>query len=141
MKSLTIVVPGRPPGANDLIRMGHWRIAKVRTSWKVATVEAISLPESWEVLKHCHVSITWRCKVRRRRDFDNLVSGLKPLLDGLVAGGVIEDDDTSCVMLLGPLRVEVGAERDETIMEVTECDPDGIIWSLQTPVMEEVPYG
>jgi hypothetical protein len=149
VRSLTIRVPGitlprgkyeaRPPGANELIRMGHWRIGDARGRWKVATeiaaAEAVRewgaverrfiRDESWEPLEHCIIGVTWRCKTKRRRDFDNLVSGLKPLLDGLVSSGVIRDDSTDCLMMLGPLRVEVGWDTDVTILEVLEAGPDG----------------
>lgn len=156
-RTVTVRVEGRPPGANDLIRMGHWKVGKVRRDWKDRTHQAAvramtsgpfahawmvtavgrsgRSPEStsyqepfdWWPLQHAHVAITWRCKTRRRRDFDNLVSGLKPLLDGLVSSGVLEDDSTDVLMRLGPFLVEVGAEVDETILEVSECDSDGMI--------------
>lgn len=151
MRSVTVTVPGRPPGANDLIRMGHWRVGKVRADWKqiahhaavrvmtegpyarpwmlTAVGQSGRVAEStsyipdradWWPLARAQVSITWRCKLRRKRDFDNLVSGLKPLLDALVSSGVIEDDSTDCLMILGPFRVEVGTGIDETILEITE---------------------
>ena len=132
MRSVRVVVPGRPPGANDLIRLGHWRIRGVRAKWKGITEEAIAAslaerPNTRIPFAHAHVRITWRCKVRRKRDYDNLVSGLKPLLDGLVSGGILEDDSTDCLMRLGPFLVEVGTGVDETILEIEECEPDGFI--------------
>lgn len=149
-------VPGRPPGANDLIRMGHWRIGKTRAGWKGITHDAAvremargpyarewmmtavgrsgRVPESpsyipdrgsWWPLERASVGITWRCKTRRRRDLDNLVSGLKPLLDGLVSAGVILDDSSDVLVALGPLVVQVGCPEDETVLVVTEERADG----------------
>ena len=72
MRSVRVVVPGRPPGANDLIRLGHWRIRGVRAKWKGITEEAIEAsladrPNTRIPFAHAHVRITWRCKVRRKR--------------------------------------------------------------------------
>lgn len=152
-RSVTVVVPGRPPGANALHRMGHWRVRKVREEWKDAGhAEAVRTmargpfarawmltavgqsgrsPEStgyipdrgeWWPLERVTIGVVWRCKVRRRRDFDNLVSGLKPLLDGLVSSGIIADDSTDHLVALGPLTVEIGAGVDETVLTVTEVE-------------------
>lgn len=127
MRSLEIRVPGRPPGANDLVRMGHWKVSSVRERWRKTTVDAaveamaaspVSLP--WEPLARATLGVTWRCKTKRRRDYDNLVSGIKPLLDGLVLAGVLEDDSTEVLVGIGPLRVEVGSPVDETVMTVQE---------------------
>jgi len=151
MRSLEIRVPGRPPGANDLVRMGHWRVSKTREKWRqIAHGEAVRAmtrgpfarewmltavgrsgrdPESssfvqdeatWWPLRRASVAVSWRCKTRRRRDFDNLVSGLKPLLDALVSSGILEDDSTDVLVRIGPLTVEVGCPEDETVMTVTE---------------------
>ena len=127
MRSLEVRVPGRPPGANDLIRMGHWKVGTVRARWKATTLEvstqaiaASPWAEGWEPIQRATVQVLWRCKTRRRRDFDNLISGLKPLLDGLVAAGVLEDDSTEIVTAIGPLLVETGSPVDETVIVVTE---------------------
>lgn len=78
----------RPPlTANQ--RM-HWRkkaaITKdVRTAARLA---AHRIPD----LGRCEVTLTWFVKDRRRRDADNLISTLKPLCDGLVDAGVVQDD-------------------------------------------------
>lgn len=139
MRSLTVRVPARerrgkapearPPGGNALHRMNHWQVRKSREEWglsaQIAAADALR-GQSWEPLEYCQIAVTWRCRVRRTRDWDNLISGLKPLIDGLVRAGVIRGDDTSCLLHLGPFRVEVGSERDETILEVRECDAGGI---------------
>lgn len=77
--------------------------------------------EPWRPLRKATVEILWRCRYRRRRDFDNLVSGIKPLLDGLVAAGVIEDDSSDVLVSLGPLSIEVGTLQDEVVMTVREA--------------------
>ena len=137
MSAVRVVVPGRPPGANDLIRLGHWRIRSVRAEWKQKTEDAVvaslvERPNPRIPFAYAQVRVTWRCKIRRKRDYDNLVSGLKPLLDGLVSGGILEDDSTECLMRLGPFHVEVGAARDETILEIEECESDGFVHYART---------
>jgi Holliday junction resolvase RusA-like endonuclease len=117
-RRIVVTVPGRPPGGNALHRMGHWAVRKSREEWKAKTVAVVTM--DGDPIQHAHVGITWRCKTNRRRDFDNLVSGIKPLLDGLVEAGVLVDDSTEHILTLGPFRVESGAERDETEITIEE---------------------
>lgn len=126
MRTFTVRIPGRPPGGNALHRMGHWAVRKSREQWSqlayaVAVQERQYRAERgnpWETAGTAEIAVEWRCKVRRRRDYDNLVSGLKPLLDGLVRAGVIRDDSTDVLRSLGPFTVTVGAGSDETVLTV-----------------------
>ncbi len=40
----------------------------------------------------CRVTLTWYVNTHHRRDADNIVATLKPLCDGLVDAGIVEDD-------------------------------------------------
>jgi Holliday junction resolvase RusA-like endonuclease len=64
-----------------------------------------------------HITITWIAKDKRRRDVDNLFASCKAYLDGLVAVGLLRDDDAMHVGYT--LRYERG-EKDNTIIEVEE---------------------
>ena len=121
-RSLEVRVPGHPPGGNALHRMQHWQVRKVRDEWRQAAfiLALDARPGEWAPLDRASVAVYWRFRVRRKRDLDNLVAGLKPLLDGLVDAGVLVDDSSDHLISLGPLAVEVGARQDETVLVVTE---------------------
>jgi len=62
-----------------------------------------------------HITITY-VGDNRRRDFDNLLSASKHYLDGIVAAGVIKDDNVFVVSY--SLHYEVG--KPNTIIEIEE---------------------
>jgi len=66
-----------------------------------------------------HITISWVAKDRRRRDIDNLFASMKAYIDGLVAVGLLRDDDAMHVGYT--LRYERG-EKDNTIIEVEEME-------------------
>lgn len=106
--------------------MQHWSVKTSREQWREAAFVAAldAIPEGWETLQRANVAVLWRYHVRRTRDLDNLVAGLKPILDGLVLARVLEDDHSGVLESLGPLRVEIGATEDETVLIVTEVLDD-----------------
>jgi len=143
-------IPGHPPGGNDLHRMNRFQVRKSREVWKgLAHQEAVRAmtrgeyakpwmltavgrsgrsPESsswtaeaeWWPLTRATIAVSWRFRVRRTRDLDNLIAGLKPIVDGLVSSGILQDDHSGVLVGFGPLDVQVGAEQDETVLTVTE---------------------
>jgi Holliday junction resolvase RusA-like endonuclease len=64
-----------------------------------------------------HITIIWVSKDKRRRDVDNLFASCKAYIDGLVAVGLLADDDARHVSYT--LRYERGT-RDNTIIDVEE---------------------
>jgi hypothetical protein len=125
-KSLEIVVPGHPPGGNDLHRMHPFVVRKHREIWKASTAERTrraraSLDEIDPSAPWTRVSVgaVWRYRIKRTRDLDNLVAGLKPMIDGLVEAGLLEDDHSGILVALGPFTVEIGSPTDETVLVVT----------------------
>lgn len=120
-RQVVVSVPGRPPGGNELHRMNHWAVTKERQFWREsAYLATLVAPRLATPMDRATIAIEWRCKSKRRRDFDNLISGIKPLLDGLVDAGVIRDDSTDCLVEIGPLTCTSGWDRDETILTVNE---------------------
>lgn len=49
------------------------------------------IPRSWIPLNHYSVSFLWVCK-DERHDPDNVMSGMKYVLDGMVAAGLVAGD-------------------------------------------------
>lgn len=115
---IEVRVPGHPPGGNELHRMGHWGIRKSRAEWQGRVLRALEGGGHYPPLERASLEVLWRYRIRRNRDLDNLVAGLKPLIDGLVEAGILEDDHSGVLVSLGPFRIEVGAERDETVLRV-----------------------
>lgn len=71
----------------------HWRVkakkvAEVRQAANLLTRQA-KVPQ----LQHCTVVLHYVPRDKRRRDPLNLVATLKPIEDGIVDAGVIEDDN------------------------------------------------
>lgn len=92
-EQLTIIIPGRPPTPND---RRHWReVSKDNARWKEiarkATEEA--LPPGWVPLERCRMAVTYLYPTQHDGDDDNWICAQKPVLDGIVSGGAIADDN------------------------------------------------
>lgn len=91
----------------------HWtkrascaRVWREKTAW-------LAVHHKIPALGHALVALEMHPKDRRRRDADNLVSGvLKHCLDGLVDAGVIPDDTPEHVTSSMPTIVHPGPSRD-----------------------------
>ena len=120
MREVEVRIPGRPPGANALHRQGFWKVRKDREEWRGISHSAALAVRSGPPFARASLAVEWRCRTRRRRDYDNLVAGLKPLIDGLVSAGIIEDDDSAHLISLGPLTVTSGCPEDAVVLTVRE---------------------
>lgn len=69
------------------------------------------------------VTLDWIIRLPKRRkhmDWDNAIATLKPAMDGLVAAGVIEDDNTNIVTRIGLTQIGWREHRiDQGELEVT----------------------
>lgn len=99
--SLTIRLPYLPPREFSGNFRGHWT-ARYQAGEKVKN-DVIALVREQTAkspcLKRAVVKIDWGLPDRRRRDRDNLLAATKPMLDGLVAANVIEDDSVRHINL------------------------------------------
>lgn len=103
-QSLGIFIPGRAPTPN--VRR-HWRsIARDNETWKASaqTIAAEAVRDwegrrglKWRPVFHASVAVTFSLPDKRNRDIDNLIASCKPLLDGIVAAGVIADDSVDVI--------------------------------------------
>jgi hypothetical protein len=103
-------------------RRGHWApLHRARKQIK-HDVAHLARAEQIPPLKFAQVHVLATPPDRRRRDEDNLVSGLhKPCLDGLVAAGVLADDSPGHVTSLMPsLREPDGLRRWRAVVIVRE---------------------
>jgi len=124
--------PSYPPTLND---HRHWRtIARDNATWKAHALSAagVALREwrndhglEWRPLGKVALSVTFVVPTRARHDVDNLISTLKPLLDGVVEAGVIEDDSFEVIAHFDvACRYERGSRATIlSISEILEDDP------------------
>jgi len=99
-------------------RLHYMELYRAKESAKLDTILLVlSQGKPARPYEKAHITITWVAKDKRRRDTDNLFSSMKAYIDGLVAVGLLLDDDAMRVSYT--LRYERGT-RDNTIIEVEE---------------------
>ena len=93
---ISIELPYLPPKEFSRNSRAHWT-ALHRVKNMVYDDVLITLMESGfkkgKPLEQATVTFTFYIPDRRNRDADNLITACKPILDGLVRAGVIEDDN------------------------------------------------
>ena len=111
---------GRLPDSNlsPNKRLHYMELYRAKESAKLDTILLVlSQGKPARPYEKAHITITWVAKDKRRRDMDNLLASMKAYIDGLVAVGLLLDDDAMHVSYT--LRYERGT-RDNTIIEVEE---------------------
>jgi crossover junction endodeoxyribonuclease RusA len=79
----------KPLNLND---RAHWRVkAKVTAGWRMHGSHQAQLAHV-PPLPHFTVELHYVPRDKRRRDPENLIASLKPLVDGLVDAGIAPDD-------------------------------------------------
>jgi len=91
MSKQKLVIPGEFPGMNEIIeaaKQHHMQYAELKKANTDAVAWAAKrIPRMEKVF----LNITWYCK-NRKKDPDNIAAAVKFIWDGLVLGGVIEND-------------------------------------------------
>jgi len=109
---LTVTVAGHPPSQNArLHHMTRYRVNRMwrdEVAWKV---KAARLGRVWDKVR---VQATFQHRRKSFADVDNLTASLKPLLDGLVVGGLVVDDSPEHLELMPVVQV-VGDRRAVTL--------------------------
>jgi crossover junction endodeoxyribonuclease RusA len=85
-----------PLSLND--RYGWQKRARLAAEVKHDTKHMASFVRLPRGIQRVGITLHYQPSVRRRRDGDNLYATLKPAIDGLVAYGLIEDDDDEHVL-------------------------------------------
>jgi Holliday junction resolvase RusA-like endonuclease len=121
---LAVKIDGRPPTPNA---RRHWRqVANDNAEWKqiaetLAGVEIRKWERShdlgWRPIESCVVSVAFGLPDNRVRDLDNLIASCKPLMDGLVAAGVLIDDSIFVIT-----KMEFGAVVNGTTTTIITVD-------------------
>jgi crossover junction endodeoxyribonuclease RusA len=106
------------PALSPNKRLHYMALYKAKESAKLDTILLIlAQGKPARPYERAHITITWVAKDKRRRDMDNLLASMKAYIDGLVAVGLLLDDDAMRVSYT--LRYERGT-RDNTIINVEE---------------------
>lgn len=112
-----------PPNHNDWDRM-HYRVrAGFKQQWFELMLE-MKQKISWEhelPLKECEV--VWVLHVARRRDWDNAAGMLKPVLDGMKAAGIVQNDSPVCITDLHCKQQLVGENPEWCEIQIKVRDP------------------
>jgi hypothetical protein len=118
---LNFFIEGVPLNANKSGQWAKYTVAKDRKLFRQRTYDTVKpileglpwYPPNMTVVSARHIS-----PVRRRRDPSGLAERLKPILDGLVDAGALEDDDETHIRLhLLPSRKGPVAGIDITLFE------------------------
>jgi hypothetical protein len=112
---VTLVIPGRLPSLNQVLRT-HWASNR-RQKDKWAAHLLARYGRGHGAGRRARVTVTvWR-RVRIR-DWDNLVGGLKPLLDVLVRLAWLYADDTGWLEHGPHQQVLAGRKPEQIIIEI-----------------------
>ena len=103
---------------------GHWRTrAKSKSEWEARVHLAVIHDRPELPLTSARISFT-RCS-SSEPDFDNLVASFKPVMDGLVKAGVIEDDKPSVIGQPEYLWIKAKPKHGSVRITVEEVESDG----------------
>lgn len=100
-QAIAFEIPGRPPNTNDANRQTPQQKWRIRRQWRELAAEHATAArhtwelrhaEKWQTLGIATLRVTFILPTKGVRDWDNLASSLKPLLDGIVDAKIIRDD-------------------------------------------------
>lgn len=118
---LTLPLPSSLCGGNA---RGHWapihraRAAARLGAYWTAQQELLfeRYPRSQPWARRATITIDWYGRTKRLPDRDNIISRCKPLIDGIVEAGVLDDDSPDYLMGVSARRVE--KDRDNPRVEL-----------------------
>lgn len=88
---MKFTIPGTLPTMNEIVaasKRHHMQYSLMKRQYtELVKLHAMKLPK----IDRADFIITWYCK-DKRKDKDNIASGIKFILDGLVEAGVIPND-------------------------------------------------
>jgi Holliday junction resolvase RusA-like endonuclease len=114
--AVTLTIPGEPPRSRNDADKLHWGARqRERDAWKWLVHEAWARAGRPAVAGPVAVRFALVFRRGARRDLDNCVAACKPILDGLVDVGCIEDDSSRIVQRI---EVSVAVDRERPRVEV-----------------------
>ena len=122
----TVIVEGRFPGQNELVAMNRngWHrgagLKKDYTEWGRVYFSNALRSGCVPITEEADLDIIWYEK-DRRRDHDNILAGLKFILDGAVAAGFLPDDSQKYI---GTIHSEIRVDKNNQRVEITFIERD-----------------
>jgi Holliday junction resolvase RusA-like endonuclease len=105
------------PSGNQLSGY-HWRRRhRMKRDWQWLVLAAMGSAGVGEQLGRFHVTVE-RHAARPIKDLDNVIAGLKPVLDGMVAAGLLVDDSSDYVVSLEVVQVKCPKVAQRTIIRL-----------------------
>lgn len=119
-----LIVPGRMPSRNEAEQKArtHWAVgAKLKKQYTEIVMLECKRQKLQPVTQRAVLSITFY-EQDKRRDSDNVISGLKYILDGMIQAGVLKNDTRKHVELqINPIEVDRSNPRIEVVIEQGRC--------------------
>lgn len=115
--TLEFEIPGLPPTQNGSHK-GFRAAAKIRKEWRMAACVSAKSRRPPSPLKKVKLWVT-RCS-SVRTDFGNRVGAAKPILDGLVDAGIIDDDNDDVIIEQHYLHENVAKGKGKMRVRVEE---------------------
>lgn len=112
---LALRIPLKPVSWNTLARKNRWTYTAVFGAWKRETYAVILENRPPRIEGPVRIVVTGLFRTKRKHDPDNLL--VKPVLDQIVAQGVLPEDNSAVVSEV-VLRVRTGAPKDELLIEI-----------------------
>lgn len=126
----TYTIPGRLPGLNDLLKV-RWGAETTRFWNHRIKKKATSQCAQWAVAglvpkftKPIVLEINW-IEPNRRRDVDNIRTGAKFILDGLVQAGKIPNDTQAWVARITD-EFNVDPKTPRVVVKIREADGEPV---------------
>lgn len=118
-REATIVIPGEFPSQNEIIdaaKLGNreWQPYNVMKQRYTNLVAWETKSQTKEKFEKIDVEVTFICK-DKRKDKDNILSGIKFILDGLVRAGLIKNDGWKQI---GDISFKFKTDKDNPRVEV-----------------------
>jgi Holliday junction resolvase RusA-like endonuclease len=120
---MILTIPGSLPGLNDMLDAARRNKYQAAQQKKEATELVAWLARQQKIphMKFIDLSITWY-ETNKKRDKDNIQAAVKFILDGLVAAGVIANDNWRNV---GDITHKVRLDRQNARIEVELKEVEG----------------
>ena len=118
-EEVILIFPCLPPSElmPNRLRTLHWAVrARVQAEARQeGFLVAMEGKDGWTAPEHAVISYEFHWKDKRKRDLDNLVSGCKAWLDGIVQSGVLLGDD-AYHLSIGSVTYSPG--KNETVITI-----------------------
>ena len=122
-----IVIPGELPTLNAVLAAtkSHWSMYAATKKQMTNKVAYLARKDLRPIENSVEVEIEWTTK-DRRQDPDNISYGAKYLLDGLVAAGILQDDNRKIVCSIAHRFPEPSKKHPQVRMVLTEVPKCGM---------------